>query len=635
MPLLLPLEWTSYADIVFQRAALVTRLARDRMPDPIAGLQVSDGDVDTLLRELPGLHQVGPALDERVDEELRAALAEAATTLMSSAMGPGVLGALVASCGLTYSEVRLLALLLAVEADPRRQRLVGYLNDDVTKQFVTPHTLGLLATGDDELRDLLLAAAPGSGLRRACLLNDGNEAAWGSRSLRLHRDVLWWLSGDRALSTELPSGTRLLPLEGGGEHVLVVAAGTDRVRRTQAAVGALAADGFLLTPIPTNPVEWDAVVRQASISGLGVIVEVGDVFALEARDRIDRAIHCAWAICSATELPLASLPLRPWTHAPVSPAKATDDEIEALLAGEVQAGAAITADQLEAIAVAARAMNGDVSSAVRRLAAGGIDQLAERVVPSRGWDDLILPDAQRELIREIVARATYRDRVYGDWNFDGGSTGVLAMFAGPSGTGKTLAAEVVAAELGVDLYRVDLSRVVDKYVGETEKKLANVFEAAEASPIVLFFDEADSLLGKRTEVSSAHDRHANIEVAYLLQRLERHDGVVVLATNFASNIDSAFLRRIHVSVHFPLPEAVERRRIWERCIPAAVRSTEIDWDALAEKLEFSGGQIRNVAVRAAFLAAENDAALTMEYLIIATHREMQKAGRFFSAADLA
>jgi SpoVK/Ycf46/Vps4 family AAA+-type ATPase len=256
-------------------------------------------------------------------------------------------------------------------------------------------------------------------------------------------------------------------------------------------------------------------------------------------------------------------------------------------------------------------------------------------VPSRGWDDLILPDAQRELIREIVARATYRDRVYGDWNFDGGSTGVLAMFAGPSGTGKTLAAEVVAAELGVDLYRVDLSRVVDKYVGETEKKLANVFEAAEASPIVLFFDEADSLLGKRTEVSSAHDRHANIEVAYLLQRLERHDGVVVLATNFASNIDSAFLRRIHVSVHFPLPEAVERRRIWERCIPAAVRSTEIDWDALAEKLEFSGGQIRNVAVRAAFLAAENDAALTMEYLIIATHREMQKAGRFFSAADLA
>jgi SpoVK/Ycf46/Vps4 family AAA+-type ATPase len=206
------------------------------------------------------------------------------------------------------------------------------------------------------------------------------------------------------------------------------------------------------------------------------------------------------------------------------------------------------------------------------------------------------------------------------------------MFAGPSGTGKTLTAEVIAEALGVDLYRIDLAQVVDKYIGETEKKLAELFDAAEASPMVLLFDEADALIGRRTEVSSSHDRHANIQVAYLLQRLERHTGVTILSTNLASNIDSAFLRRIQVSVNFGRPGAAERLRIWRANLPTGMPVGEVDLDGLAD-LELSGGQIRNVMVRAAFLAAEVGTALDQRLIVVALTREMEKSGRMFRAED--
>jgi SpoVK/Ycf46/Vps4 family AAA+-type ATPase len=250
------------------------------------------------------------------------------------------------------------------------------------------------------------------------------------------------------------------------------------------------------------------------------------------------------------------------------------------------------------------------------------------VTPRRGWDDLILPADQKQQLSELAARYRQRGRVYDMWGFQPiPSGGIVALFSGASGTGKTLAAEVIAGELGLDLYKVDLSAVVSKYIGETEKNLGRIFEAAAAGDLVLFFDEADALFGKRSEVSDAHDRYANIEVAYLLQRLETYDGLVVMATNLQRNIDQAFLRRISLAVDFALPDETQRRAIWLRSFPAAAPVEDLDVDFLARNFKVTGGVIRNAALTAAFLGAEEGDVISMEHIAIALKREFQKLGR--------
>jgi SpoVK/Ycf46/Vps4 family AAA+-type ATPase len=203
----------------------------------------------------------------------------------------------------------------------------------------------------------------------------------------------------------------------------------------------------------------------------------------------------------------------------------------------------------------------------------------------------------------------------------------VALFSGPSGTGKTLAAEIVAGELGLDVFKLDLSAVVSKYIGETEKNLAEVFDAASAGNLLLFFDEADALFGKRSEVKDARDRYANIEVSYLLQRLEAYDGLVVMATNFERNVDDAFLRRIHTRVEFILPAVSERRAIWERNLPPGAPVKDVDATWLAQRFELSGAAIRNAAVQAAFLAAAANGPITMECAVLGVARELRKSGR--------
>ncbi len=200
------------------------------------------------------------------------------------------------------------------------------------------------------------------------------------------------------------------------------------------------------------------------------------------------------------------------------------------------------------------AVGGDLDAAVRRLVSGRLEHLARRIRPTRDWDDIVLSDDRMELLHSIVARYRFADQVFDDWGFAATpSRGLVALFSGPSGTGKTMAAEIIAGELGLDVFKLDLSAVVSKYIGETEKNLEQVFDAASAGNLVLFFDEADALFGKRSEVKDARDRYANIEVSYLLQRLESYDGLVVMATNFEKNIDDAFLRRIHARVEFAMP----------------------------------------------------------------------------------
>jgi SpoVK/Ycf46/Vps4 family AAA+-type ATPase len=231
---------------------------------------------------------------------------------------------------------------------------------------------------------------------------------------------------------------------------------------------------------------------------------------------------------------------------------------------------------------------------------------ARLVAPVATWDDLVLPAPQRALLRQIEAHVRHRRRVHEDWGFAARTSrglGITALFSGPSGTGKTLAAEVLARALDLDLYHVDLSAVVSKYIGETEKNLRRVFDAAEAGGAVLLFDEADALFGKRSEVKDSHDRYANLEVSYLLQRMEAYRGLAILTTNLKSALDDAFERRIRFRVAFPFPDAAQRAALWHRVFPPEMPTEGLDPERLA-RLNATGGTIRNVALHAAFLAAE-------------------------------
>jgi SpoVK/Ycf46/Vps4 family AAA+-type ATPase len=233
----------------------------------------------------------------------------------------------------------------------------------------------------------------------------------------------------------------------------------------------------------------------------------------------------------------------------------------------------------------------------------------------------------------------YRHIVLGEWGFDrklSMGKGLNALFAGPSGTGKTMGAEVVALDLGLDLYKIDLSTVMSKYVGETEKNLERIFRAARNSNAILFFDEADALFGKRSEVRDAHDRYANVEISYLLQRMEEYDGLVILTSNLSQNMDEAFVRRMHFTVEFPYPEVEDRQRIWEIVFPQQAPLTdEIDFAALAARYRLTGGNIRNIALTAAFLAARDGGVIDMQHLLWATRREFQKMGRLADEREFA
>jgi SpoVK/Ycf46/Vps4 family AAA+-type ATPase len=282
----------------------------------------------------------------------------------------------------------------------------------------------------------------------------------------------------------------------------------------------------------------------------------------------------------------------------------------------------------------------DLRRGARSQSAAGLERLATRNEPRVGWDDLILPAPTKSRLREIIFRTRRREVVLDRWGMRRISRrgeGLTALFTGPPGTGKTMAAETIACELGLDLYVVDLATVVDKYIGETEKNLDRIFSEAEQVNGVLFFDEADALFGKRSEVRDAQDRYANVETAYLLQRMETFDGVAILTTNLRANIDEAFTRRLDAIVEFPMPDVSQRLLLWQRCLGSGVPlAADVDLEFCAEAFELSGGHIGNVALTAAYLAADGeqaDTALSMTDIVVAVQREYAKLGRLCSAAE--
>lgn len=290
------------------------------------------------------------------------------------------------------------------------------------------------------------------------------------------------------------------------------------------------------------------------------------------------------------------------------------------------------AAEIGAIAAAAAPAPGDadplrpVWDVCRALSRPNLGELAERIEPAASWDDLVLPVAQRALLDEIALHVRKRGQVYQRWGFAsklGRGLGVSALFAGPSGTGKTLAAEVLAGVLRLDLYRIDLSQVVSKYVGDTEKNLRRIFDAAELSGAILLFDEADALFGKRSEVRDSHDRYANVEIGYLLQRMEAYQGLAVLTTNMRGSLDAAFLRRIRFIVSFPMPGPEERLTLWRRAFPLQTPVVGLAAEELAA-LELAGGSIMNIALRATFLASDTGGPVHMGHVVKALRGELQK-----------
>lgn len=297
-----------------------------------------------------------------------------------------------------------------------------------------------------------------------------------------------------------------------------------------------------------------------------------------------------------------------------------------------------------AVAEASHRLNGSTTSSVgrkiwetcRARSRTRLDGLAWRIEPAAHWDDLILPPAQMQSLRQIVSHVRHRATVYESWGFGARSArglGISALFAGPSGTGKTMAAEVVAGELRLDLYHIDLASTVSKYIGETEKNHRRIFDAAEESGAILLFDEADALFGKRSEVKDSHDRYANLEVSYLLQRMESYRGVAILTTNMKGALDTAFLRRLRFVVQFPFPDATQRAEIWRRIFPKDTPTEGLDHTKLA-RLNIPGGNIRNIALNAAFVAVEAAQPVHMSHILTAARAEYGKLERPLTDAEI-
>jgi DNA polymerase III delta prime subunit len=348
-------------------------------------------------------------------------------------------------------------------------------------------------------------------------------------------------------------------------------------------------------------------------------------------------------VFQAVELPLPDVPLRAaaWRQALESRFPTADATWAPQLAnqfrltpGQIQAAAAFAENQCTTSDGPPARRLADLYAACRQQSTHKLSELAVKIEPYYGWHDIVLPEDKLVQLREICSQVKHRYRVFGEWGFDrklSHGKGLSVLFSGPPGTGKTMAAEVIAHELQVDLYKVDLSGVVSKYIGETEKNLARIFYEAETSNAILFFDEADALFGKRTEVSDAHDRYANIETSYLLQKMEEYAGIVILATNLRENMDEAFTRRIRFIVEFPFPDEASRLKIWQTHFPKeAPVSEEIDYEYLSRQFKIAGGNIKNIVLNSAFLAAENGGVIGIEQVLHGAKREFEKIGKLWN-----
>jgi len=563
-------------------------------------------------------------------------VSSAQANLDASLSGDGAFAALAANARLTQAEAEMLALSATAETDVFCQRLVAEIQSDANRNRLGLGTIALIFGADHPGP---LTVANGSALRRSAFIEVVPDGPWADHLVAVHPGVIWALLGDAAPDPDLPADISLYEtaddaLEPGIVDDLVVVNGVDPMRRRQVGAQHAVGERFLCSAAPDDQRAWAALVREATITGRGLIIDIEDTLTPQTQRWLKRATHLSWVISASGGPPIDQLPERAWLEVTAEATEPSDDEWESAFGPDVGRTHHLTFDQMHRVQRARAALGGDIDAAVRRLASGPLEQLTRRISPTRTWDDIILSPDRTRLLHNVVERYRHANQVYDEWGFSPTpSRGLVALFSGPSGTGKTLATEIIAGALGLDVFKLDLSSVVSKYIGETEKNLEQIFDAASAGNMVLFFDEADSLFGKRSEVKDARDRYANIEVSYLLQRLEAYDGLVILATNFERNVDDAFLRRIHIRVEFALPGIDERVAIWQHNLPSGAPVDDVDVNWLAERFELSGGSIRNAAVHAGFAAATAGTPITMESAVIGVAGEYRKLGRLVKAKD--
>ena len=644
------------------RSLIAERRADDPAPDdPFRGLYLADEVIDRLL-------EGGQGGAVPVDAAPAAAL--------DAAAGPDVrLLRLASDAALTPLDVELLLIAALPDLDTRFERLYGYLNDDVTRRRVSV-ALALQLAGvpglSADVRGRLEASRPL--VRHGLLVVEDPDRPLLTRALRVPDRVVAHLLGDDTPDPDVgavladadgyasPLSSRLALAVAGGvrfvhlkERVPGSGAATAATALAEAGSEALVVDLARLARLPDPLSIARLAVREALLRGAGLVAGPVELLAEAHPDVIQWLTEAGvpvllfgqatwdphWSNASplTLEAPVLSVPTRLelWEAqlaAVAGPAAAGVDA--SALAGHLSLGPAQVRRAVEAAALSARLRDGvmsleDLRRGVRAQNAAGLERLARRIEPEVGWDDLVVTPTVRRALTDLSSRARHRDQVLADWRMrrgGGRGRGVTALFAGDSGTGKTMSAEVIAFDLGLDLYTVNLATVVDKYIGETEKNLERIFAEAGGVNAVLFFDEADAIFGKRSDVKDAHDRYANIESAYLLQRLESFDGLAVLATNLRSNIDDAFTRRLDAIIDFPSPHIALRRELWARCLaPPLPLADDIDLDFLAGAFDMAGGNIRATSITAAYLAAGAGTAVTMHQLVQAVEQEYRKLGR--------
>ncbi len=679
------------------------RWIHETLRNAVANLSRGSGD-------LPGLTVNAATLVELLDatrdtSDAQSSLSEAndaLTAALGTEESAEPLVRIARALALSDAEFRLLLLALAPELDPRYQRCMGVLLDDLGRRV---GTLGLFSALLGESVDTRLALGASANLARLRVFEThtaGLPAA--DEPLRLDPSIAAWILGEREAlvrdsrirrstrSTVWP-GAMLIDVEterfradtfvdmlqGTGDGQWLLFGGED-----PAGWRALLELGAMIRQSPPIRVEASRVValdsveieecgirfgRAACLTSAPLIVDVTETGATPEIEQSLRTLFAAIAttrcrvgvICTDSgriakllgtapflliEGPALSPTARAGAFARAARsvgARLTIDEAHSLIArhplqidGFEQAMTIASSSQ--ATATTAEQGFDQFIAACKQVSSEGSSQFAQRIEPVFSLEDVVLPEDRKKQLQEIVDNVLFAERVLEGWKFGEQlpyGRGVTALLHGPSGTGKTMAALAIAKQLGVQVLRIDLSRVVSKYIGDTEKNIDRVFEDARTSGAVLLIDEADALLGKRSEVKDAHDRYANIEVAYLLQRMEAFEGLACMTTNLRQNLDSAFLRRLRFVVDFPRPDVEAREKIWKRCLPDG--SHELDAGAfrqLARKIDLTGGHIRQITLRAAFVAAAANKSIDLTHISYATNAELAKLGRPAVALDL-
>jgi hypothetical protein len=643
--------------------------------DPGQGLAITHAEVDHALtgRQVRSLAEAAYYAEDDSTEELRRLIEEADGAVALNVAWRRLQD----EFALSQPEADMLALLLAGESDPSLLRVYGYLQDDAHACHATPWLAARLWPAG-------VSIGPDSALVRWRLARPAEPAGnpWSATSpWTLDPAVLSWVQGGSGLDPALGAAVRLIKRDEGAaldclypalltevrDYIESLRAGGETPRIELELIGAEASGrrtlaSQLCASLDIGLVVADAAALLGPDVPPGVAVENGLRVARSARlagaagywHRADSVNPTLWPSLPAQPLSIfgsaATLAIRSEGAAhrafrlPELTRRERRDLWERLTGAAAPAAVAewkLTAGEIAAAAQSAAAGPEAVVEACRTMLYQSPGELFTPLACPYTWDDIVLTPNLRQHLEEIEAQARLRGAVFEEWGFEKLfplGRGLTALFAGPSGTGKTMAAQVMARSLGLELYRVDLSGVMNKYIGETEKRLKQVFDACERANVLLFFDEADALFGQRTQVKDAHDRFANIEIDYLLQRMEQFEGLAILATNRKNDIDKAFLRRLRFIVDFVEPGQAERKRLWQLALlshsPAGDELLNaIDWDLLAEKLAFTGAEIKSTALAAAFLARNAGCRIGMTQVLAAARRELTKQGTVLRAGE--